>query len=357
MNIALLTCLDFTIVGGAEKFTLDIAKALDATIVSVGSKSMVDKTFDTGNVKFEFLNKNLHDEPMKQIIGSMVYKKIKLDYDFYITLDDMSMYFLHNDVPHLCLLHTPRRAFYDMYYETMSTKHGIKSLVYSIGIWFFRMRDRRFVKQHVKNFACNSNNTRNRIFKTYLRSAEVVYPCIHTEKYEYKIHNGYWLSVNRIDRWKRVDLQVEAFRAMPERKLIVVGTIYPSMQYIVDNASSNVIFKNVVTEDELRDLYSKCIGYITTAIDEDFGITPLEAMASGKPVVAVKEGGYLETVIDGYTGIFVTPTVSEIIDAVNLISTNPSKYRKACEKQAQRFDYEVLKLRINTLVNQIVQEE
>ena len=123
------------------------------------------------------------------------------------------------------------------------------------------------------------------------------------------------------------------------------------MQYIVDTAPCNVSFVGNVSEQELIKLYSECIGLITTAIDEDFGITPLEAMASGKPVVATKEGGYLETVIDGYTGILISPCVDEIIDAVSKISQSPDKYKNACIIQANKFDYFIFKNNIKKMVS------
>jgi len=346
MNIALLTCSDFSIVGGAERFIIDITRALDATIVTPGSLKNIDKTYDFHDVNIRFLNVKLPCEPLKQIKGMHLFSKLKLDFDFYIATDDMSMHYLSDKAPHLYYVFTPRRAFYDMYYDVMSTKQGIISIVYSLGIWLFRRHDRQYVNKNIKNIACISNNVRNRIRKTYLRDAKVIYPCIDVSKYEHKPHKGYWLSVNRVDKWKRVDLQVEAFRQMPDMKLIIVGTVYDSMQYIVDNAPGNVSFVGNVSERKLIKLYSECRGLITTAVDEDFGITPLEAMASGKPVIATKEGGYLETVIDGHTGILVSPCVDEIINAVSEISQSPDKYKDACIIQANKFDYSIFKSNI-----------
>lgn len=343
MRIAILSCCDFSVVGGAERFIINIARALDATIISIGSQDKIAVDYNLNNVKFEFLNKTLPSEPLRQIVGSRLFSKLSLNYDFYISTDDMSMHFLKNNPNHLYYIFTPRRAFYDMYYDVMSTKTGFKSLIYPIGLWWFRNQDRRFVKNHIKNISCISNNVRNRVQKAYLRNASVIYPCIDCSKYHYERHEDYWLSVNRIDKWKRVDLQVEAFRKMPYKTLLIVGTVYPEMQWIVDGAPSNVIFKGTVTELELRELYSKCTGFITTAIDEDFGITPLEAMASGKPVVATKEGGYLETIINGHTGILVTPNVDEIINAVSKISSEPGEYVASCLMQAADFSYEIFK--------------
>lgn len=356
MNIAVLACCDFSIVGGGERFIIDIAKALDATIITPGHSNNINKTVLKEFDNFICLNKNLPDEPLKQIIGSHIFKSFDITFDFVVSVDDMSMYSLNNSIPHLYYVFTPRRAFYDMYYDTMDKKTGIKRLIYSMGISYFRNKDRKHVKNNIKNIACISNNVRNRILRTYQKDASVIYPCVHTEKYYNNVHEGFWLSVNRVDKWKRIDLQIESFRAMPDKKLIIVGTIYPEYQSLVDSAPNNVEFKGVVSENELLDIYSRCNGLLTTAIDEDFGLTPLEAMASGKPVVATKEGGYLETVIDGYTGVLVTPNKENIVNAITYIDRvqqHNDYYKDKCKKQALRFDYEVFKKNIQNEVNRI----
>jgi glycosyltransferase involved in cell wall biosynthesis len=93
-----------------------------------------------------------------------------------------------------------------------------------------------------------------------------------------------------------------------------------------------------VSEEKLLELYATCKGHITTALDEDFGMTPVEAMASGKPTVAVKEGGYLETVLDGVTGLLVDPDVPSIVSAIKEVSSDPVKFKDACIKRAKEFD-------------------
>ena len=92
-----------------------------------------------------------------------------------------------------------------------------------------------------------------------------------------------------------------------------------------------------ISEAELLELYATCTGFICTALDEDFGLTPLEAMASGKPVVAVNEGGFRETVTP-QTGILVEPSQEIIINAIKTISRNPESYREACIARAREFD-------------------
>ena len=156
-------------------------------------------------------------------------------------------------------------------------------------------------------------------------------------------YENFWLSVNRLYPEKRIELQVEAFRILPEERLVIVGgyakgdhaSLYA--EKIGRNLPPNVSLRGEVSEDELRDLYARCKGHICTALDEDYGLTPLEAMASGKPVVAVNEGGYRETVTEE-TGLLVEPNVDTIAAAVQFIAQDPARYKEHCFSRAKEFD-------------------
>ena len=351
MKTAILICNNFSVLGGEERFAMDLARALNADIIVPSFNKDIIKTYDPNNeIQFVSLNKHLPSEPLKQLYGMWIYSRLKLDYDFLIALDDMSVHALNSNNKHLYYVVTPRKAFYEMYYYTLSKYSLFKKIVFGLVFNLFSMYDRYYVKKNVKNFVCISHTVRNRICKTYQRDATVIYPPVHTEKFVNKSSKGYWLHIGRIDKWKRVNLQVEAFRQMPDIKLIIVGKVYPNYEHIVKNKPSNVTFLNNVTEEELIKLYSECEGYIATSLDEDFGISPIEAMSSGKPVIATKEGGHLETVIDGHTGILVSPNVEEIIKAVKIINGSSDKYKDECQKQALKFDYLKFKNNITNLI-------
>ena len=134
---------------------------------------------------------------------------------------------------------------------------------------------------------------------------------------------------------------------MPEEKLIIVGGYSKGdhaksyAENIVNNLPENVKVLGEISESELLDIYSRCRGFICTAMDEDFGMTPVEAMASGKPVVAVNEGGFKETVIHGKTGLLINADVNSVIEAVKFISREPESYRDACVEQAKHFDLSI----------------
>jgi len=354
MKIAILLSTNFYVLGGEERFALDLARATDADLIVPNYNPNIVKQYDpSSTVNIISLNHPLPKEPMKIISGIMLYRSLKLDYDFYIALDDMSVHFLNNSNNHLYYVITPRKAYYGNYYNVLSKKSTINALIYGIGLRLFSMYDRYYIKRNIKNFASISNNVRNRVCKTYQRHAPVIYPPIHIEKYSCLPSQHYWLSVSRIDKWKRISLQIEAFRQMPDKKLYIVGKVFPQYDNMCINAPPNVKFFNNVPESDLINMYSECEGFITTSFDEDFGITPLEAMASGKPVVATKEGGYLETIIDGVTGILVQPDIDEICSAVRKISKFPEEYKLACIHQASKFDYKIFKNKIQDLIDKL----
>jgi glycosyltransferase involved in cell wall biosynthesis len=118
----------------------------------------------------------------------------------------------------------------------------------------------------------------------------------------------------------------------------------------MQNLPPDVKILGEVTEEKLINLYSRCRTFICTAVDEDFGITPVEAMASGKPV-AVNEGGYRETVTPD-TGILVNPDIVAIMAAIKSITSNPSKYKNACQIRAKKFDIHHFKEQTKFLVYQ-----
>jgi glycosyltransferase involved in cell wall biosynthesis len=357
-NIALLTCREFKIPGGAERLEIDIAKALNATIVCLDLDPAFRNIYPLSKeVKFHALKKSLPEEPLKQIFGMHLFRRIHLDFDFYIVIDDMALRFLTNPVPHIYYMHTPRRVFYDMYYPTLTEYSFLKRLLMRPVLIFFRLMDQQFVKKHVKNIACNSHNTRTRIWKFYQREAKVIYPPIHIDQYENKKNENFWLSVTRVDKWKRIELQIETFRRLPEKKLLIAGKIYPSYKKLVSDAPVNVKFLDTVTDLELLKLYSTCNGLITTAIDEDFGITPIESMASGKPVVAVKEGGYQETVVDGITGRLVAPDPDELAEAIIEIDKNPGKFSRSSRERSENFDYKIFKEQLLSYVEFCANED
>ena len=151
-------------------------------------------------------------------------------------------------------------------------------------------------------------------------------------------------------------MQIDAFRQMPDKKLLVIGDCGRGdvaegyADQIKKNLPPNVSIISNVSENDLIEYYARCRGFITTALDEDFGMTVVEAMASGKPVIAVKEGGYLESVVDGKTGTFIDCNPGSIVKAVESISDSGPLFKEACLEQSKKFDVAIFLKEMDDLI-------
>jgi len=175
------------------------------------------------------------------------------------------------------------------------------------------------------------------------RTSEVVYPPVDTARYRFARVGDFWLSVNRLSHEKRLDLQMEVFRRLPRERLVVAGgpQLGVRMERFVRSLDPprNVEFVGEVEDAKLRDLYATCRGLIATSQDEDFGLAPLEAMASGKAVVAVDEGGYQESVVHRKTGWLQPATPERLAACVSEATPEGlAAMRGACEARAREFD-------------------
>lgn len=190
----------------------------------------------------------------------------------------------------------------------------------------------------------NSENVRRRL-KHYLGvDASVVHPPIETDSFRWLGQGDYYLSLARLEPFKRVDMLVDAFLAMPDKKLVVAsgGSQLDALKARTRGAP-NIRFTGWISEAEMADLIGHAIATLYIPIDEDFGMSPVESMAAGKPVLGVAEGGLLETILDGETGLLLTspPSPDSVIEALsNLTAERALTMRDACERQAGRFSRE-----------------
>jgi glycosyltransferase involved in cell wall biosynthesis len=332
-------------IGGGEKLVLALARGLGADLITtdINNGSVAKLGFD--DVKIISIGRTPKIAPFKQIYASILFASCRFPkYDFYIFSGNWAHYAARRHKPNLWYCHTPVRAFYDLReYALANQKSPIHRAIARAWISIHSVFDQWTLKD-INCIATNSANTGKRIKKYYSRDAKVIYPPIPINKFRSSDFGNYWLSVNRLYPEKRIPLQIEAFRKMPRETLKIAGWYSEgdhakSKLGYLDHLPKNVELLGSVSEDELIKLYASCKGFICTAMDEDFGMTPVEAMASGKPVVAVNEGGYVESVVDGVTGRLVEPSVASIICAVEEISKNGcSAYREACLKRARSFD-------------------
>lgn len=240
----------------------------------------------------------------------------------------------HVDQLHLCYCFTPMRYAWDLSQCYMEGLHPLKRWMAQAVLAKLRRWDRN--TSHVQHFAAISRYVAERIQRIYGREATVIYPPVDTDAFcldENK--EDYYLTVSRMVPYKKIDLIVEAFASCPDKKLIVIGD-GPEMHSVQKKAGKNCEIIGFQSDVVVRQYMQKAKGFIFAA-EEDFGIVPIEAQATGTPVIAFGRGGALETIISEETGIFFEKqTVSSMMQALNRFETiewDPVKIRA----QALRF--------------------
>ena len=333
-------------IGGAEMVSLILARELSADVYTTNIDRDKISKMGFANINVRSIGRVPINAPFKQQLSLMRFRRLNLKnkYDFYIISGDWAMAGAVNNKPNLWYVHSPIREIWDLYeYTRNNTVPWLARPIFDGWAYYNRYLNRKYIKE-AERIVCNSCNTKMRLKRFLQRNAEVINPPVDTSKYKYQMSGDFWLSVNRLIGHKRVDLQLEAFRKMPEKKLIIVGSYEKSKHFrqyaqkIVADCPANVKIMSWISQDELLSLYANCRGLVTTAHDEDFGMTAIEAMASGKPVIAPNEGGYRESIIDGVTGRLINDiTVDKIVEAVKELDIKPETFQEACFNRARDF--------------------
>lgn len=262
------------------------------------------------------------------------------------------------DQLHICYVHSPIRYAWDLqhqYLRNSGLDRGIRSWLARWQLHRIRLWDVRSANG-VDAFIANSRFVARRIWKTWRRKAIVVYPPVDVEFFSRADaeKEDFYLTASRMVPYKRIDLVVQAFVQMPERRLVVIGD-GPEFNKIKLGAPKNVLLLGYQSREVLRDYMQRAKAFIFAA-EEDFGIVPVEAQACGTPVIAYARGGALETVRDlsapKPTGLFFdAQTVSALHEAVERMERDGSAIcADDCRLNAQRFSESVFRDRFGAIV-------
>ncbi|HFS1809918.1 TPA: glycosyltransferase family 4 protein [Klebsiella pneumoniae] len=248
------------------------------------------------------------------------------------------------DQLHISYVHSPIRYAWDLqhqYLREAGFNKGIKAsivkyLLHKIRLWDYRTAN------GVDHFIANSQFISRRIKKVYNRESTVIYPPVDVERFTLNDKKeDYYFTASRMVPYKRIDLIVEAFSKMPEKKLIVIGD-GSEIGKVKSKASKNVEILGYQPNHIMLEHMQNAKAFVFAA-EEDFGITPVEAQACGTPVIAFGKGGSLETIrplgVDNPTGLFFSEqTIESIISQVNAFERNVEIFEpENCRLNSLRF--------------------
>jgi glycosyltransferase involved in cell wall biosynthesis len=338
--------------GGAEK-VLEELRALypDATILA--------PTYHPDSLPPHFRDWNIQTSWLDRVPGANRFHRFVFplypfamhsmavdDYDLVIS---SSFNFAHNittgpDTAHLCYCHSPSRFLWD--FHAYAQREGFGALKRSLILPFLpplRALDLASA-QGVDHWIGTSELVRRRIAKTYRRRSALVAPPINVTEFNIATrHDGYYLLLMRLVGWKRADIAIQACNRLG-LKLVVAGSGRDEAR-LKDIAGPTIEFAGRADGVRKARLFSRCAAFILPAV-EDFGITPLEAMASGRPVIALGQGGALDTVVPGVTGEFFMQQTADSL-AATLQRFDPDSYDpQAIRRHAEGYDSSVFRARM-----------
>lgn len=240
--------------------------------------------------------------------------------------------------------HTPPRFIYDLREEYIDRIPLYTRPFWHILLNYLKNEYEKSISKMDVVYA-NSLNVKERLKKYLNIDASIIYPPVDTAGIKWIGSGDYFISLARLVPSKRVDFIVRAFLKMPNQKLIIAsgGPQMEKLRRLADGAS-NIYFTGWLTDSQLKELIGNARAAIYLPIDEDFGMSPVEAMAAGKPVIGVDEGGLKESIVDGETGVLLTQELTEekIIKAVEHLSEKRALMMKeSCECRAQLFSKDI----------------
>jgi len=250
----------------------------------------------------------------------------------------------HSEGKNIYYCFTPPRSMYDLKESHLASQTPLERLRHVLYNTFYQPLYENAIRK-MDVILADSKNVQNRIQKFLGLESTVLYPPCDVDKFNWMGQEDYYLSTARLTSYKRVDIIIQAFIKLPQKRLIITST-GPDEKKLKQLAEgfANIQFTGDINDNELKNLIGNAIATIYIPQDEDFGISPVESMAAGKPVIGSGEGGLLETVIHGETGWLSSPNISveelvQMLDAANPKLARSMRF--SCEKQATGFRTEL----------------
>ncbi len=353
--------------GGAERVSKEITLIFPkATLFTLFTNRKMTNFFSKSVIRVSFVNWLTKFFPRKWLLPLYPVAIESLDFrDFDLVISSTSAFakgiVVKPKTVHVCYCHTPTRYLWDFKEEYLNdhlkNSSFLQKFLLRLVLNYLRIWDQE-AAERPDMFIANSKYTAERIKKYYRREAKVVYPPVNLDKFTLSEKKGdYFLIVSRLSAYKKIDLVVEAFNRLGW-PLVVAGTGEEEKD-LRKKALPNIRFLGFVKDKDLPELYAGCRAFIFPG-EDDFGLTIVEAMASGKPVLAYGRGGALEIIENEKTGLFYdSPEVEILIDGLRRLKEKEGNFKKEyIRERALNFSRENFRSNfINTVFEALTQKK
>ena len=341
--------------GGAERVLLKIAQHYDAKIYTIEYnkketfEEFKDLDIEVVTKKIPFADSLPYRASQGMRAGYTFYNlKIKEDYDLINAHTSPSEWIRHKNPRVLWYCHTPIREVYDLYKFRMQNRAFKEKALYFTFANSYKLIASGIIKD-VEAIATNSANTNERIKTYFARDATIISPAIDPKDFKNTGDDKYFYYNSRFYLNKRQDYVILAFLKFLKKtkltnyKLVLTGSLSDDSEHLAyfeklkKMAPKNVVFKLHTSDAEVRKLYANSTAVLFAAINEDFGIVPIEAMASEKVLISVNEGGPRETVVNGKTG-FLVESPEEMAERMKFVVEHKALAEKMGKEARKRVE-------------------
>jgi glycosyltransferase involved in cell wall biosynthesis len=358
--------------GGFEHKIYRIARHFDATIHCLRYEP--ENTYDyfrdvnVETPKGGFL-RDVETRLIKPFHTARYFYNLKLEgYDLVNAHLEPSEFARRRNSPMIWYCYTPYRSAFDLYDWKMKRSGLPQKLALACASAAFRQIEFGVVPR-IEHIFTNSLNCQGRIKRYLGRDAEVLYGGIDARAFKSREPEGYFFYPSRITPEKDFEYAIEAFRIFSSRvkgwRLVIGGTLSrlpESRQYLEKlraMCGDSISIETDMSEERKRDLYSRCHAVLYSPVDEDFGLVPLEGMASSRPCIAKNEGGPRETIVEGVDG-FLVNSPQEMAERMEFLSRNPevsiAMGKAGRKKVEERFTWERFLKRFGEKANEVIND-